>query len=170
MAQTSGLVRPPVSMRVKVVVLLLAVIVLCTEVEAGNSAASIVVSAIVRNACTANTAAATEQVTAVATVSAAGDISVDCGIETPYSIAMNEGVISGATVSHGYTTSAAGTLAFNIYDDAAHTQAWGSFSGPDALSGTYRTLQAPLPVFGALNTDTSAGAANHERITMTVNY
>lgn len=166
---TSGLVRPLMSTKLKVAILLLGAIVLCTEVEAGYSAASIAVTAIVRNFCTANTDAATRRLNA-APANAEGDVAVDCNTKEAYSVAMNEGIIEGASATQGTSTRAADTLAYDIYKDAAHTKAWGTVAGPDHLSGTYRALQARVPVYGALAGEQPASAPNTERVTMTVNY
>lgn len=66
------------SPKTKVVVVCAALIVLCTDVEAGYSVASVAVSALVRNACAASTLAQGPDVRAVASLSATGELSVAC--------------------------------------------------------------------------------------------
>lgn len=75
---TSGLVKPVMSPKAKLAVCLGALIVLCTDVEAGNSVASMTFSAIVRNACAASTLAHGQEMKAVASIGATGEISMEC--------------------------------------------------------------------------------------------
>ena len=79
----SGLVRPLMAPKTKALVFCVALIVLCTDVGAGDSVASVAVSALVRNACSASTLAQDGTVRAVAAISATGELSVACASETP---------------------------------------------------------------------------------------
>lgn len=79
-------------------------------------------------------------------------------------------MISGATVSDGTATNADGTRAFNVFEDSAHTKAWGTMAGAGTVSGTYGALQHALPIHGMLADGQSAIVPNAERLKITVNY
>ena len=163
--------RASFAKKTSLALLLAGVIALCSEVEAAHGIKSLAVSALVRNSCTANTDADLDghHVVATASVSATGEVSVDCSIHTPYSVALNTGTVKGASVTRGDTTTAANSFSYNLFRDGAYVAPWGTAAGPDALSGTYAAQRPAAPVYGRLTAD-HPNAANPDLLTMSVNY
>ena len=77
----------------------------------------------------------------------------------------------GPVITENDTTRAAGSLSYNLYSDPKFAKKWGTASGPEALSGTYKTEETPVPVYGRLAPSQSSAPLTHsEDLTMSVDY
>jgi spore coat protein U-like protein len=90
-------------------------------------------------------------------------------------VALSNGSGTGADPTAGasgrkMTGPASALLAYNLYQDAAYTQAWGS-TGLYLLSGTGTGLQVPLTVYGRIPaTQVAAAGAYTDTINVTVTF
>jgi spore coat protein U-like protein len=108
-----------------------------------------------------------------AQVDAETTITVTCTIGTGYTLGLNAGAASGATVTTRAMTLMTGTdtLAYALYSNPGHTTNWGNSSG-SWVSGTAVLLPNTHTVYGRIAasiTSASAGAYT-DTIGMTVTY
>lgn len=107
-----------------------------------------------------------------ANIDAQSTISVQCTNTTPYTIGINVGNGAGATVaSRKMTGSAAATVNYSVYRDAARTLVWGTTIGTDTLAGTGNGSTQPITVYGRVPPQaTPAAGAYSDTLTVTVTY
>ena len=107
---------------------------------------------------------------------ATGSVSIRCLSDLPYSIALDAGNGSGATVAHRLMTrnGSSDTLAYGLYADLAHTQLWGDgSSGTQTVSGTGLGSQLTVPhlVYGKLDAQELPPFGKYrDRITVTITF
>lgn len=105
-------------------------------------------------------------------INSTGSIGVQCTNTTPYNIGLNAGSGSGATVSARRMTSGAGAfITYEVFRDAARTQAWGDTVGSNTVAGTGNGSVQTLTVFGRVPTQpTPAPGSYTDTVTVTVTY
>ena len=81
-------------------------------------------------------------------IDAANAMVVACTTGTPYTVGLNAGVGTGATVAIRKMSNGIAFLNYSIYSDAARTIIWGSTVGVDTLARTAGILSATIPVYG----------------------
>ncbi|MGE0044470.1 MAG: spore coat U domain-containing protein [Hyphomonadaceae bacterium] len=100
------------------------------------------------------------------------EIDVTCTNGTDYTISLNQGVGTGATVAARLMTSGADTLTYALYQDSNHTIVWGQTIGVDTVAATGSGVAQTYDVYGRvpIHQTAPAGAGYTDTITVTVTY
>jgi spore coat protein U-like protein len=117
--------------------------------QAATAPSSIAVSANVQATCT-NTATplAFGTYSGVQSDSTA-IVTVTCTNTTSYTVALNAGTATTATVTTRRMTGAVGVfLAYALFSDAGRTINWGTTVGTDTVAGTGTGTAQPLTIYG----------------------
>jgi spore coat protein U-like protein len=77
-------------------------------------------------------------------------LTVNCTNTTPYTLALNVGTGTGATVATRKMTAAAQTLNYSLYQDSGRATVWGQTTGTDTVAGTGNGGAQPLTVYGRI--------------------
>jgi spore coat protein U-like protein len=105
-----------------------------------------------------------------ADVDASTTMNVQCTNTTPYTIALDAGVGSGATVAARKMTNGAATVTYSLYKDAARSSLWGT-AGADLVSGTGNGSPQSYTVYGRTPAQaTPAPGVYTDTVTATVTY
>jgi len=101
-----------------------------------------------------------------------GSISLTCTSATPYSVSLDAGTGSGATVAaRKMSGPSSQTLTYSLYQDAARSTLWGNTVGLDAAAGTGNGTAQSITVYGRVPAAQYPGAgAYSDTITVTVTY
>jgi spore coat protein U-like protein len=110
--------------------------------------------------------------TAATALDGSTTLSVLCTVGTSFTVGLNTGTASGATVTTRRMTSGANTLGYGLYQEAARTNNWGNTPGTDTpLATTAPVLASTLTVYGRIPASQNVPAASYaDTITVTVNY
>jgi len=105
-------------------------------------------------------------------VSQTAAATVLCTNGTPYTIGLDNGTGSGATVVTRLMTGPNNqTLSYGVYSDAAHTTAWGSSAGTNTVTGSGTGTVQTIPVYGQISPSQSPTPGNYtDTITVTLTY
>ncbi len=103
-------------------------------------------------------------------------ITVKCTKNSPYTVGLNAGTTTGATIAARLMANGADTMSYNLYKEAARSNIWGnSAASPSWVSGTgagMGTAQV-LTVYGRVpsgQTNLAVGGYTEPTITVTVTY
>jgi spore coat protein U-like protein len=101
-----------------------------------------------------------------------GSISVTCTNLAPYTVELDAGTGTGATVSHRKMTGPSSqALSYNLYQDSSRTALWGTQSAQQAVAGTGSGTAQSLTVYGRVAGAQTPGAGSYsDTITVTVTY
>ncbi|MGY3690165.1 spore coat protein U-like protein [Bradyrhizobium sp. USDA 3240] len=107
-----------------------------------------------------------------ANVDAQSTISVQCTNTTPYTVGISAGNGAGATVAARLMTgTAAATVTYSVYRDAARSLVWGTTIGTDTLAGTGTGAPQPITVYGRVPPQSTPAAGGYsDTLTVTVTY
>jgi spore coat protein U-like protein len=160
------------------VICFLAASVTAISVSAANAATTTTtfpVTATVLSACavTANPLNfASYNPTAATPLDATTTLAVNCTVGTPFTVGLNAGTASGATVTTRRMTSGANALSYALYQEAARTNNWGNTPGTDTPAPvTAPVLPTSLTVYGRVPAGQNVPAGTYsDTITVTVNY
>ena len=103
-------------------------------------------------------------------------ITVNCTKNTAYTVGLNAGVTTGATIAQRLMANGTDTMQYNLYTDAARSIVWGnSATAPTWVSGTGAGLGTAqtLNVYGRVaagQTNLAQGSYSEPTITVTVTY
>lgn len=98
-------------------------------------------------------------------------LNVTCTNGVGYSIGMNAGAGTGATVAARKMTQAAYTLNYTLYGDSGRNTVWGNTLGVDVLTSTATGALQTFTVYGRVPAgQTAPGGAYSDTITVTVTY
>lgn len=133
------------------------------------------VSATVVNACVVsatNLAFGNYDPTAAAPADASSAITVTCTPGTSFTVGLNAGTTSGATVSSRMMASGGNRLDYVLYSDAARTTNWGNTPGSDTpAAATAVSSPSILTVYGRVAAQQSVAAGSYtDTVTITVSY
>ncbi|UIJ46866.1 spore coat U domain-containing protein [Sphingomonas cannabina] len=133
------------------------------------------VTATVQTACavTANPLAfGNYSPTAATALDATTTLSVLCTVGTSFTVGLNAGTATGATVTTRRMTNGANTLSYALYREAARTNNWGNTPGTDTPPPTTAgALPTTLTVYGRVPAGQNVPAGGYtDTITVTVNY
>lgn len=106
-------------------------------------------------------------------VDATGTLVVTCTNGTPYTIALNAGTYSGATVTSRRMSSGSSNVPYSLYRDSNRTENWGNTGAADMVAGTGDGNAQNISVYGrVLSADTVGASAGTytDTITATINY
>lgn len=97
-------------------------------------------------------------------------IQVTCTDATPYSIGLDAGTGSGATVASRKMTSGTAAVSYSLYSDSARTTVWGTTVGTDTVAATGNGTDQKYTVYGRVPQTASAPGTYTDTITVTVTY
>jgi spore coat protein U-like protein len=102
---------------------------------------------------------------------ASSAFSVSCTNATPYTIALDVGAGTGATIGNRKMTGPGATLNYTLYQDSAHAAVWGQTIGTDTIANAGNGGAQTLNVYGRIpaNQLTSPGSYA-DTITATIAY
>jgi spore coat protein U-like protein len=107
-----------------------------------------------------------------ADVDATGTVTVLCTLQVPFTIGLDVGSGSGATVAARKMSSPSNaTVTYSLYRDAARLLVWGNTIGTDTLAGTGTGVAVPFTVYGRVPAQTTPAAGIYtDTITVTVTF
>jgi spore coat protein U-like protein len=106
-----------------------------------------------------------------ANVDQTSTLQVQCTNTTPYTISLDAGTGTGATVAARKMTNGANTITYSLYSDAGRTTVWGNTIGTNTVAGTGNGASQPYTVYGRVPPQTTPAAALYtDTITVTVTY
>lgn len=103
-------------------------------------------------------------------------VTVNCTKNSPYTVGLDAGVTTGATIAQRKMANGADIMNYNLYTDAARSIIWGNSAvAPTWVSGTGAGMQTPqvLNVYGRVasgQTNLAVGTYTETAITVTVTY
>ncbi|TCM19654.1 spore coat protein U-like protein [Novosphingobium sp. PhB165] len=99
-------------------------------------------------------------------------ITVNCTTGTSYTVGLNAGGTSGATVTTRQMLLSTNALNYALYRDSGHTNNWGNTPGTDTpASAPATTTAAALTVYGRIPALQNVPAGSYtDTVTVTVNY
>jgi spore coat protein U-like protein len=139
----------------------------------GTASTSFQVTATVQTACSVSaTNLNFGTVGSLATnVDATSSVSVQCSLSTPYSVGLDVGIGSGATVSARRMTSGGNTVTYSLYQDSSRTTLWGPTVGVNTEAGVGTGSPQTLTVYGRVPIQALPVSATYQdTIVVTVTY
>lgn len=135
-----------------------------------SSSGSFTVTATVQSNCTLSTTALAFGSYSGAILNATSAITVNCTKTTLYTIGLNAGTSSGATVTNRFMTGPGGTLmSYSLFSDSARTINWGSTS--NTVAGTGNGTAQPITVYGQIPSGQILTPGTYtDTITATITY
>ncbi len=109
-------------------------------------------------------------------VDGSSTVTVRCTKNSPYTVGLNAGTTTGATIAQRKMADGAETMDYNLFTNATHTTIWGNSAvAPTWVSATGAGLNTPqvLTVFGRVpsgQTGLAVGSYTESTITVTVTY
>lgn len=103
-------------------------------------------------------------------------VTVKCTKNSPYTVGLNAGTTTGATIAQRLMANGADTMQYNLYTDAARSTVWGNSAvAPTWVSGTGAGLGTAqvLTVYGRVpsgQTNLAVGTYTETAVTVTVTY
>lgn len=156
---------------------MLAIVVVATPVAvfAQTAQTTMDVSATVVEACivtATNLAFGNYDPTATSPTDAASSITVTCTPGTSFTVGLNAGIASGATVASRQMASGSDRLGYGLYQDAARSVNWGNTPGTDTpAAATAGLTPAALTVYGRVPAQQAVAVGSYtDTVTITVSY
>ena len=141
---------------------------------AGTATTTFTAQLAIAAACTINSASSLNfgtQGVLAANVDQTSTIGVTCTNTTPYTIGLDAGMGSGATVAARKLTSGGNTVSYTLYADAAHTTVWGNTPSSDTVAATGSGSAQSFTVYGRVPPQGAPAPGNYsDTITVTVMY
>ena len=142
--------------------------------KAGSTTTTFTSQITIAAACAINSASSLNfgtQGMLVANVDQTSTIQVVCTNTTPFTIGLDAGTASGATVATRKLTSGGNTVNYALYSDAAHTTIWGNTVSTDTVAGTGAGSAQNFTVYGRVPPQAAPAPGNYsDTITVTVMY
>lgn len=103
---------------------------------------------------------------------ATSTIIVQCTNSTPYTIGLNQGAGTGATIANRILSGSAGaTITYSLYSNAGRTSVWGNTVGTNTVAGTGTGAAQNYTVYGRVPPQTTPAAGTYtDTINVTLNY
>jgi|SRR5579871_2460836 len=99
------------------------------------------------------------------------DIQIQCTNTLPYTIGLDPGTGSGATVGSRLMTNGSNTISYSLYSDSSRTLVWGQTIGTDTVSATGNGSAQDFTVYGRVFAQPTPAAGTYaDTITVTVTY
>lgn len=110
--------------------------------------------------------------TSATALDASTTLNVLCTVGTSFTVGLNAGTATGATVTTRKMTQGANTLNYALYREAARTNNWGNTAGTDTPPATTAPIGVtPLTVYGRVPAGQNVPSGGYaDTITVTVNY
>lgn len=159
----------------RVLLIGLALPVIGAPARAATTTTTFPVTATVQNACSVSAnplAFGNYDPTSATALDASTTLSVLCTVGTSFTVGLNAGAASGATVTARRMTNGANTLTYALYREAGRTNNWGNTPGTDTPPATTAPVGASsLTVYGRVPAGQNVPAGGYaDTITVTVNY
>lgn len=102
----------------------------------------------------------------------ASTVTVQCTLLTPFTIGLNAGTGTGATVAARKMTKGGDTLTYSLYQDVTRTTTvWGNTPGTDTVASAGTGIAVAFPVYGRIPAAQSVNTGSYaDTITVTVNF
>ena len=115
---------------------------------------------------------ATSAAIAAGNVDASGNITVNCTDGACYTVKLDAGSGTGATMGSRKMASGALLMSYTVYTTAARTSVWGDGSGSTStVTGTGNGASQTLPAYGRIFSGQTVTAANYaDTVNVTVSY
>ncbi len=102
-------------------------------------------------------------------IDAAGTVTVNCTAGSAYTISLDAGAGSGATVASRKMTSGSNLLSYSVYTTAARTTVWGDGTG--TVTGTGTGASQSIAAYGRIFAGQVVPAATYtDTINVTITY
>jgi spore coat protein U domain-containing protein, fimbrial subunit CupE1/2/3/6 len=96
---------------------------------------------------------------------------VQCTNTTPYTVALDKGTTTGATITQRKLANGAATINYNLYTDSPGGTLWGDGTTGVTLAGTGNGAAQTINIFGRVPAQTTpAPGAYADTVTITVTY
>jgi spore coat protein U-like protein len=143
--------------------------------QASTATTSLGVSAAIVSGCTVVAvplAFGTYDQTSASPNDASTSVTVLCTIGTPYTVGLDAGGGTGATVAtRKLTGSVSGTLNYTLYSNSGRTTVWGNTVGTNTVAGTYSVGQPAYTVYGRIAAGQAQPAGIYsDTVTVTITY
>lgn len=143
--------------------------------KAATASTTIAVSATVQASCTVSATALTfgsYNPLSSTPLDATSTITVNCTTGTSYTVGLNAGGTSGATVTTRQMLQSANTLNYSLFRDSGHTNNWGNTPGTDTPASVIATTSAAATtVYGRIPALQNVPAGSYtDTVQVTVNY
>ena len=142
--------------------------------NAGSTTTTFTSQITIAAACAINSASTLNfgtQGVLAANVDQTSTIQIVCTNTTPFTIGLDAGTGSGATVATRKLTSGGNTVNYALYSDAAHTTIWGNTVSTDTVAGTGAGSAQNFTVYGRVPPQAAPAPGNYsDTITVTVMY
>ena len=129
---------------------LAAAVLLGQAAQAATATSTIAVSATVLSFCSLTALPLAFGNYSSALVNATTTLAVVCTVGTTYSVGLDLGQGTGATVTQRRMTLNTSQLSYALYSDAARTTPWGNTVGTNTQAGTGNGLTQTLTVYGQI--------------------
>ena len=103
-------------------------------------------------------------------------VTVKCTKNSPYTVGLNAGATTGATIAARLMANGADTMSYQLYSDSARTAVWGNTAAvPSWVAGTGAGMGTGqvLTVYGRVptgQTNLAVGSFTETAVTVTVTY
>jgi len=98
-------------------------------------------------------------------------LTVNCTNTTPYTLALDAGTGTGATVATRKMSASAQTLNYSLYQDSGRATLFGQTTGTDTAAGTGNGGAQPLTVYGRISGGQLPTPGSYaDTITATITY
>ena len=122
-----------------------------TPANASTATGSVPISATVLAQCDVSATSLSFGNYSSAQLDGSATVSVTCTNGTPYTVALDTGSGSGATVpNRAMTGPSSAVLNYSLYRDTGRSQVWGQTVGTDTLAGTGTGSLTALTVYGRI--------------------
>jgi spore coat protein U-like protein len=145
-----------------------------SRADAATAAGTFPVTLVVQGACSLQSAATLgfgSQTSISSNLDVSSAIGVVCTSATPYTIGLNAGAGSGATVASRLLTNGSATIPYAIYQDSGRTQVWGVTAGVDTQSGVGTGLVQSYTAYGRVAPVSNPTTGDYtDTVSVTVSY
>jgi spore coat protein U-like protein len=141
--------------------------------EAATSTSTIIVTATVLSFCLVSAAPLVFGNYSSAQLDATATLTASCTLGTPYTIGLDQGAGTGATVAarHMNGTVAGSTLNYSISSDTIRSVVWGNVAGTNTTASTGTGIVQTFTAFGRIPAaQLSAPGIYTDTVTVTLTY
>lgn len=150
---------------------LLAMCLISLPVFAATTNTTFAVTATVQASCSVSASALAFGTYSTAQLDATSTVTVTCSNTTPYTVGLDAGTSTGATVTTRKMVNGANTLNYTLFNDAARTTNWGNTAPTNWVSGTGNGSAQALTVYGRIPANQFVNpVAYNDTIAVTVTY
>jgi spore coat protein U-like protein len=141
-------------------------------VSATTATTPLAVSASVVASCTINAGALSfGAYTGASAVTAQATLTANCTNAAPYSVALDKGAGSGASITTRKLTASGGTLNYSLYQDAGFATLWGDGTTGTQASGTGTGVNQTITVYGQIPGSQAVTVGSYvDTVTATITY